>query len=96
MANKNPWRHDGAKPGPSGIAYLQDRVGYPILSFLPGAMVLKQVTPFPDPQGPWGHLYDSLREKQWEFIGFRDDMTTCVHDGAQAELLLLMSYLGHL
>ena len=38
MATETPQRHDGGKPGPSGIAYLQEGVVFAVLSLLPGAM----------------------------------------------------------
>ena len=39
---------DGAKPGISGIFHLQEGMASPILSPLPDAMVLEEVTPLPD------------------------------------------------
>ena len=42
VATETPWRHDGATPGPSGIAYLQEGVVLPILSPLTGAVMLKK------------------------------------------------------
>lgn len=37
-------RQDGATPGPSGIFHLQEGVASPVLSFLPDARELKEVT----------------------------------------------------
>ena len=39
MTTEIPRRHDGAKPGPSGISYLLEGVVFPDLSLLPGIMV---------------------------------------------------------
>lgn len=53
QAPETPLRHDGAKPGPSGMAYLRRGVGgvgggaFPLLRLLQDAKVLKEVTPFP-------------------------------------------------
>ena len=42
----------GAKPAPSSISHLQEEVASPPPSPLPNAMVLKEVTPLPDPLAP--------------------------------------------
>lgn len=53
-APKTSLRHDGAKPGLSGISYLQERVPFHPVSSLPRAIVLEEVTPLPDPLAPRG------------------------------------------
>ena len=72
--------------GPLGWSCLQEGVVFPDLRLLPGAMVLKEVIPFSDPEA-------FLSAKQWEFVDFRGNSTTVVCDGAQAELLLCFFFL---
>ena len=58
MATETSLRQDGAKPGLSGIFYLQEWVASPFLSPLPDATVLEEVTLAPDPLATWRVPWD--------------------------------------
>ena len=54
QVTKSLWRHDGARSWPSAISCLQEGVAFPVLSLLPGVMLLKEVTHFPGSLGSSG------------------------------------------
>lgn len=58
MATETSLRQDGAKPGISGIFYLQEGMVSPFLSPLPDAIVLEEVTLAPDPLATWRAPWD--------------------------------------